>query len=120
MIDEETVAGQIPADGEVPAHLRPPEVYTLVWAIERRFKTPGSGQVRTEEVTQVTVGRPKARHIEQVAAATDTNAAIFKMIPDLIGLDRQAFGELDVADLYAIAEIVKGFLPAGLFTGETS
>lgn len=102
-----------------PAYdLRREVTHTLLVPIVRKLRGP-SGD-REEEVTEVTVSRPKGKHLKQAARYKSEDEADMSLIAPLTGLSEKDVDELDAVDLMAIGAIIRGFVQPGRGSGATT
>lgn len=99
--------------------LRREVTHTLLIPIVRRIRDAHQ-VVREEEVTEVTVSRPKGRHLKQASRFKNDEEADLSLIAPLTGLTEKDVDELDAVDLMAISAIIRGFVQPGRRSGATT
>ncbi|WCT72052.1 phage tail assembly protein [Sphingomonas naphthae] len=90
--------------------------------ITHPLKHPLSVTIGTdrEEITHITLRRPKARDMRVADEAIGTVAGTILLISKLSGQPVAVIDELDAQDFDAIGDIVEGFTKPGRPTGGTS
>lgn len=99
--------------------LRSEATYALKFPITRRLR--GHDQsVREEQLTEVTVRRPKGKDMKLAARFKNADEADMSLIAPLTGLTDKDVDELDAVDLMAIGAIIAGFVRPGPRGGANS
>ena len=99
--------------------LRQEVVYDLLIPFSR--KTRDAHQVvHQEEVTCVTITRPKAKHLKVAARFKTDEEQSLALVGPLTGLTDREVDELDLVDLMRIGDIIKGFTQPGRRSGATT
>ncbi len=104
---------------EIERDLRTEVVHTLIVPLNRRIRD-AQGQVREEEVTQVTVTRPKGKHLKAASRFKNEEEADMSLIGPLTGLADKEIDEMDAADIMEIGAIIAGFVRPGRRSGATT
>lgn len=106
-------------DQDVERDLRREVKHVLFIPIVRRVRNAGQ-EVAEEEITEVTVTRPKGKHLKAAARFKTDEEQDMSLIGPLTGLTDKDVDELDAADLMAIGAIIRGFVQPGRKGGATT
>ena len=96
-----------------------PATHVLIHPVTVKFNA-GRADEREEEIREVTLRRIKGKDLRLVDTTHGEIATSLAMIARLSGLAIAQVDELDSADIAALGEIIEGFTPPGLKTGQTS
>ena len=70
-----------------------------------------------ERITEVTVSKPKVKHLRRIQAAMDASESRMDqgvaMAVAMTGLAEEIIDEMDVEDFNAISEVIADFFPQG-------
>lgn len=100
------------------ADLRTEVHHPLKVPFDRRIRG-ADGAVREEKVTELTITRPKGKHLKAAARFKNDEEAEMSLIGPLTGLSDKDVDEVDALDLMEIGKVISGFLGRGRTSGET-
>ena len=72
-----------------------------------------------EEVTEITLARPKGKHLKSIGGNASMND-LFGIASKVSGYTPRFFDEMDVADCMRVTEVIGDFLDGGQETGKTA